>query len=1341
VKKGKLPAKYAAIFKGLVNDPFLGDNDWSFTFIETIEAVNDKHLAGMKLMDRYDELFAARKWPPGNVNRKAYVEKLKEADLLGDIDAEELDLGKKSAKKILSEAMANGWLTKEEADIASKLLGPRAFADIVRQEMKKKKPAKLRAMVEHLARNSGPILAEQPQLTSQSLILDTNVIDVLKGSVSELSVQQQKLRANLVAYINKHSIKDIRIANINVTEMHNMAGLIGKHLVIQAGYFGSTYGQKTLPVYGLPYNSSRGSATYDKVFEELESVGAGERKGSADRSMLADIYTADRATEKNGKLAVPHFASADEGITKKLGKGMHNPAKKEGDGTGLAPGKKEDPNKKFYPGDVKGAYETIVHELQFDKSETPITASAKPAVNKDASAAWHDDARFTHIWDYRVKSPKKKDPKTGVPSVEPAKADAPDVDAPKAEENKIIEHTVKEIVAWITAEGSYVYIVGGAVRDAIRGEKIKDVDMKTNMALDSVVRLLDEKGLSYTITPEINLVKVGHETDSVDITCAKPHRFFKSSVVPATDARERDFTLNALFLSHDNRLTDPLAGADAAREGKLRFTADPGPTKDLATREKAVIAHLKKKPENFARALKFIQRSYQAFEDARVSAEKAPAKNEGKVKADTGYHLDAEILDAIRANAADILSAINVGDDAAGKKSLFIHQSGFKSPMELVKVMSRLNFPIEAIRMVIPDSLAGRFKLKQLVNAYSRNISPRLRPVGSPKEWDPQKAPQLKVDTVSGMIYQYRFYAIGHHGKIDNSISINERYKDCEKLLVDVDMTEHGVKGHPSPHYHVYKEDKSGKWSKTGQGFSRTGQPGKPNMSIIEGLYFYKGPMPWRWWNDADKSKQELPDAKFAEEIRKTVQSPDITFVYDNSQKTFVLGGELRIHISRLRDIARSGKMNDLLMLVQNLSKNGMEWDPEDNAIRTFTGSKTSQERLRFNKQLNQVEGFLTNHCKMGKVPAYLSGKKLTHSKRVRVFDLINANIPEEKCIPAASYAVKKASNAHQFVELFEFYLAATKNKVSITKINDSYKETSASIGQKGLNAFGDDHIIKPEKMGDLINADHIKKEADQLKFESEATAVYHFQKHMDMVDGKAEDLNNKERRDKLTKDYITKTRDIVKNGKMVKQSHDDVGNDKFEFNFDGCTAIVRVDKQGNANLVTSYSTSHAATIRIAVDYLEAATEKQAIKLPEKTTFKTAFGPLKKEKVLGDGNCLFHAAKAAGHLAQSAATLRASAVTELRTKHDQYAGFIVGDDTPQRRVQLASQILSQNGVWNTNAGDLAPHLLGMAIHRNIYILSSRDGSIVSTQGDPTGAALFVFYSGGHYDAAQPVVAS
>jgi poly(A) polymerase len=139
------------------------------------------------------------------------------------------------------------------------------------------------------------------------------------------------------------------------------------------------------------------------------------------------------------------------------------------------------------------------------------------------------------------------------------------------------------VLGALTAAGVEARFVGGSVRDALLGLPIGDIDIATPAAPERVVELLEKAG--------IKVVPTG--LDHGTVTAIVPPRHFEITTLRrdvetygrrarvafdadwAADAARRDFTINAIFLSPDGAIHDPVGGLPDLRAHRVRFVGDP----------------------------------------------------------------------------------------------------------------------------------------------------------------------------------------------------------------------------------------------------------------------------------------------------------------------------------------------------------------------------------------------------------------------------------------------------------------------------------------------------------------------------------------------------------------------------------------------------------------------------------------------------------------------------------------------------------------------------------------------------------------------------------------------
>lgn len=142
---------------------------------------------------------------------------------------------------------------------------------------------------------------------------------------------------------------------------------------------------------------------------------------------------------------------------------------------------------------------------------------------------------------------------------------------------------VRTALSRLNAAGYSAYVVGGCVRDALRGTAPHDWDCTTSALPEQTVRCFPdyhviETGLQHgTVTVVIDRMPIEITTYRIDGSYAD-HR--RPDSVTFTDRLEddlarRDFTMNAMAYHPERGLIDPYHGADDLRACCIRCVGDP----------------------------------------------------------------------------------------------------------------------------------------------------------------------------------------------------------------------------------------------------------------------------------------------------------------------------------------------------------------------------------------------------------------------------------------------------------------------------------------------------------------------------------------------------------------------------------------------------------------------------------------------------------------------------------------------------------------------------------------------------------------------------------------------
>ena len=143
-----------------------------------------------------------------------------------------------------------------------------------------------------------------------------------------------------------------------------------------------------------------------------------------------------------------------------------------------------------------------------------------------------------------------------------------------------IPSDIKNIHKAFKKNRKQLFVVGGAVRDAILGKSPKDFDLATNAKPDEVIKIakdagfkgIDVGGKSYGV-----VVVNGHEIATFRKDIGKGRRPDSVEYTDiAGDVKRRDLTINALFYDMDRgEIVDLVGGIADLKKKKIRTVGEP----------------------------------------------------------------------------------------------------------------------------------------------------------------------------------------------------------------------------------------------------------------------------------------------------------------------------------------------------------------------------------------------------------------------------------------------------------------------------------------------------------------------------------------------------------------------------------------------------------------------------------------------------------------------------------------------------------------------------------------------------------------------------------------------
>lgn len=686
--------------------------------------------------------------------------------------------------------------------------------------------------------------------------------------------------------------------------------------------------------------------------------------------------------------------------------------------------------------------------------------------------------------------------------------------------NILADITVKKFNLALKEANINAHVVGGAVRDVYRSPQSKpnDIDLVTDAPLDLLAALLSAKpdgkaeghlkDLLTTLrdnntradyNADIGLLRLFDKNGNVLLDITRPKA-----------ATTRDFTFNTLsFDPITDAVFDPFGtGVEDAKRSIIRFT----PTADTISeqndlREKGAIRQkIKDKPNDLGRYLKFLSRGYRA----------------------------SDTTDAI----VKQVFAETISDLSPTDLSLLIHQTGIKSPKDILSLMAKHGFSSADQRALFPDDVSGR--TKDGTPIYARAIEP----------WGDPNAQTL------GLVA----------GKTDKEHPA-QPYQEIfmlaagdETIRLHVDYSDHELPGHFAPHYHVYRQDETSQVWRKATGLSETGQPILSSLDALKNDTQYLGPRPWEWAQAlgdlSTKSSQQIVEDIKANTPIQSVSSPQQDIItFDNL---------ISMHVNKFRHLGsdaneRNEQQTKLLMIALRYAQDQTLPLPDDHALLELTGSRG--ERLRFEPTLSQLELFFT---KIG-VDTKQLFPDLTLSEKIRLYDLqqqydeseptkqSNPPTPEKLRLAAqfaqtqlAQLGPNNSQRISTFVESFELYL---------TDRSDEFKAALQQV-RTGKTTLPTD--LLPE--GELPTLKAIQSVANRLGFETPTSGAYHFLKH-------AAHFSASEAA------YMPTISSIIESASEVNQKYNQLGDLDFEFRSGNNIVIARFNTSDRTlSLATAYT-------------------------------------------------------------------------------------------------------------------------------------------------------------------------
>ncbi len=145
-----------------------------------------------------------------------------------------------------------------------------------------------------------------------------------------------------------------------------------------------------------------------------------------------------------------------------------------------------------------------------------------------------------------------------------------------------------EVAGRFAAARGQLFIVGGWLRDRLRGEECKDIDLATDLPPARVKKAVEGLGAIYSTGEKFGTIGVVLDDYTLEITTFRSEEYTPGSRHPEVvhhedineDLARRDFTINAMALQMApvaGALLDPFGGADDLARGLIKTPGQPGP--------------------------------------------------------------------------------------------------------------------------------------------------------------------------------------------------------------------------------------------------------------------------------------------------------------------------------------------------------------------------------------------------------------------------------------------------------------------------------------------------------------------------------------------------------------------------------------------------------------------------------------------------------------------------------------------------------------------------------------------------------------------------------------------
>ena len=148
--------------------------------------------------------------------------------------------------------------------------------------------------------------------------------------------------------------------------------------------------------------------------------------------------------------------------------------------------------------------------------------------------------------------------------------------------DSMMESTARTIVRKLRGAGHVAYYAGGSVRDLLRGQVPKDIDVATDARPEAVQKMFSR---TYAVGAHFGVIVVLEEGFQFEVATFRSDGIYLDGRRPtevhfataAEDAARRDFTINGMFFDPEaNEVIDFVGGRADLQAHLIRAIGDPG---------------------------------------------------------------------------------------------------------------------------------------------------------------------------------------------------------------------------------------------------------------------------------------------------------------------------------------------------------------------------------------------------------------------------------------------------------------------------------------------------------------------------------------------------------------------------------------------------------------------------------------------------------------------------------------------------------------------------------------------------------------------------------------------